>query len=85
MRKTRKSTSRSRKAKATSEETYEQAMWRALGRKPFLRSDGRYLTREEAQGPSAVDAAERLASFGNRHGLSLGGLKVKDLINKGRR
>jgi hypothetical protein len=27
---------------------YEQAMRRALGRKPFLRSDGRYLTREEA-------------------------------------
>jgi hypothetical protein len=27
---------------------YEEAMRRALGRKPFLRSDGRYLTREEA-------------------------------------
>ena len=27
---------------------YEQAMRRALARKPFLRSDGRYLTREEA-------------------------------------
>ena len=27
---------------------YEQAMRRSLERKPFLRSDGRYLTREEA-------------------------------------
>ena len=27
---------------------YEQAMRRALGRKPFLRTSGRYLTREEA-------------------------------------
>ena len=27
---------------------YEKVMRRALGRKPFLRSDGRYLTREEA-------------------------------------
>jgi hypothetical protein len=34
---------------------------------------------------SVSDAAERLASFGERHKLSLGGLKVKDLINEGRR
>ena len=27
---------------------YERAMRRALGRKPFFRSKGRYLTREEA-------------------------------------
>jgi len=27
---------------------YERAMRRALDRKPFLKSDGRYLTREEA-------------------------------------
>lgn len=27
---------------------YARAMRRALGRKPFLRSNGRYLTREEA-------------------------------------
>jgi len=27
---------------------YEKAMRRALGRKPFLRGDDRYLTREEA-------------------------------------
>ena len=27
---------------------YEDAMQRALARKPFLRSEGRYLTREEA-------------------------------------
>ncbi|MFZ0418702.1 MAG: hypothetical protein WAM04_11435 [Candidatus Sulfotelmatobacter sp.] len=34
---------------------------------------------------SVSDAAERLASFGGRHRLSLGGLKIKDLINEGRR
>lgn len=34
---------------------------------------------------SAVEAAGRLASFGRRHKLSLGGLKIKDLINEGRR
>ena len=34
-------------------------------------------------GPAA-DAAERLASFGRRHRLSLRGLKIKDLINEGR-
>jgi hypothetical protein len=34
---------------------------------------------------SVSDAAERLASFGERHKLSLGGPKVKDLINEGRR
>jgi hypothetical protein len=34
---------------------------------------------------SAEEAAERLASFGERHGLSLRGLKIKDLINEGRR
>ncbi|MFZ0866698.1 MAG: hypothetical protein WAU76_04170 [Candidatus Sulfotelmatobacter sp.] len=31
------------------------------------------------------DAAERLAGFGKRHRLSLRGLKIKDLINEGRR
>ena len=34
---------------------------------------------------SAAEAAGRLASFGKRHRLSLGGLKIKDLINEGRR
>ncbi len=34
---------------------------------------------------SAADAAERLESFGKRHKLSLRGLKIKDLINEGRR
>lgn len=34
---------------------------------------------------SAADAAERLASFGKRHRLSLGKIKIKDLINEGRR
>jgi hypothetical protein len=34
---------------------------------------------------SVADAAGRLANFGQRHRLSLRGLKVKDLINEGRR
>ncbi|MCU1301184.1 MAG: CopG family transcriptional regulator [Candidatus Sulfotelmatobacter sp.] len=33
----------------------------------------------------AADAAGRLATFGKRHRLSLRGLKIKDLINEGRR
>jgi hypothetical protein len=46
--------------------------------------------RISAPGGSAAEAAERLASFGKRHGLSLRGLnirglKIKDLINEGRR
>ena len=31
-----------------------------------------------------VQTAERLATFGNRHQLSLGGISIKDLINEGR-
>lgn len=34
---------------------------------------------------SVSDAAGRLASFGERHRLSLRGLKIKELINEGRR
>jgi hypothetical protein len=34
---------------------------------------------------SAAEAAERLADFGKRHNLSLRGLRIKDLINEGRR
>ena len=41
--------------------------------------------RMSAQEGSAAEAAERLASFGKRHRLSLRGLKIKDLINEGRR
>jgi hypothetical protein len=37
------------------------------------------------QGVFAVEVAERLASFGKRHKLTLRGLKIKDLINDGRR
>ncbi len=33
----------------------------------------------------AEQAVERLADFGKRHRLSLHGLKIKDLINEGRR
>src|ERR1700689_1321488 len=36
------------KERMSAQDGYEKAMRRALGRKPFLRSDGRYLTREEA-------------------------------------
>jgi hypothetical protein len=32
----------------TAQTAYENAMQRALARKPFLHSDGRYLTRDEA-------------------------------------
>lgn len=34
---------------------------------------------------SSAKAVDRLANFGKRHGLSLRGLKIKDLINEGRR
>src|SRR4029077_5067113 len=36
------------KERMAAQEGYEKAMRRALGRKPFLRSDGTYLTRDEA-------------------------------------
>jgi hypothetical protein len=38
-----------------------------------------------SENSSVADAVERLASFGKRHRLSLRGLKIKDLINEGRR
>ena len=34
---------------------------------------------------SASEAADRIASFGKRHKLSLRGIKIKDLVNEGRR
>lgn len=36
------------KERMSAQDLYGEAMRRALGRKPFLRSSGRYLTREEA-------------------------------------
>ena len=36
------------KERMAAQDNYEQAMRRALRRKPFLKSPGRYLTREEA-------------------------------------
>jgi hypothetical protein len=36
------------KERMSAQGDYQKAMRRALGRKPFLHSDGRYLTREEA-------------------------------------
>ena len=41
--------------------------------------------RMSARNGSAAEAAERLADFGKRHRLSLGGIKMKDLISEGRR
>ena len=41
--------------------------------------------RMTAQDGSATEAMNRLAQVGKRHRLSLGQLKVKDLINEGRR
>ena len=38
-----------------------------------------------AERAPVVEAADRLANFGQRHKLSLRGLKIKDLINEGRR
>ena len=36
------------KERMSAQDGYEKAMRRSLGREPFLRSNGRYLTREEA-------------------------------------
>lgn len=33
---------------------------------------------------SVADAARRLGTFGKRHGLSLGGLTIKELLNESR-
>ena len=33
---------------------------------------------------SVADAAHRLGTFGKRHGLSLGGLTIKELLNESR-
>lgn len=42
------------KEKMSGQDDYARAMRRALGRKPFLRSDGRYLTREETHERSRI-------------------------------
>jgi len=36
------------KERTEKRDAYEKAMRRALARKPFLKSDGQYMTREEA-------------------------------------
>ncbi len=48
------SVSRLLKERMTAQDGYARAMRRALGRKPFLRSSGRYLTREEAHDRSRL-------------------------------
>lgn len=42
------------KERMTAQDGYERAMRKALGRKPFLHSTGRYLTREEAHDRSRL-------------------------------
>jgi hypothetical protein len=42
------------KERMTAQDIYARAMRRSLGRKPFLRSTGRYLTREEAHDRSRL-------------------------------
>ena len=42
------------KQRMLEEDGYEAAMRRSLSRKPFLKTDGRYLTREEAHDRSRV-------------------------------
>lgn len=41
--------------------------------------------RMSTQNGSVAEAVERLENFGKRNRLSLGGLKIKDLINEGRK
>jgi hypothetical protein len=42
------------KERMNAQDDYARAMRRALGRKPFLKSSGRYLTREEAHDRSRL-------------------------------
>lgn len=47
------------KERMSAEDNYKRAMRRALGRKPFLRSEDRYLTREEAHDRTALRRPNR--------------------------
>ena len=38
----------------------------------------------QAPDSSVADAARRLGTFGKRHGLSLGGMTIKELLNESR-
>jgi hypothetical protein len=38
----------------------------------------------ETPDSSVADAARRLGTFGKRHGLSLGGMTIKELLNESR-
>jgi hypothetical protein len=42
------------KQRMAAQDDYSKAMRRALGRKPFLKTDGRYLSREEAHDRSRL-------------------------------
>ena len=41
--------------------------------------------RMTAENGASADSLDRLPQFGKRHKLSLRGIKIKDLINEGRR
>jgi hypothetical protein len=40
--------------------------------------------RDGKAGASVAEAARRLATFGRRHGLSLGGMTIKELLHESR-
>ena len=45
----------------------------------------RMSAREDADARSVSEVVDRVATFGQRHKIALRGLKIKDLINEGRR
>lgn len=62
-------------------DSYEKAMHRALARKPFLKSDGQYLSREEIhrRGGAVVDAD---APSSRRDGRNRNGAVKKATVKK---
>jgi hypothetical protein len=59
----------------TTDEALAQALDALKGRLPQQRSSA---------DESVADAVRRLATFGKRHGLSLGGLTIKELLRESR-
>lgn len=57
----RKKLRRVTKEQLRREDTYERAMRQALARKPFLKTDGRYLSREEAHDRAGLRRYQRQA------------------------
>ena len=60
-----------------SDEALDKALDSLRGRQPARPS-------ENVPEDSVAAAARRLANFGKRHNLSLGGISVKDLLNESR-